>query len=283
MMSPTTTNIPDYLSPFTGEGVDFRDITNTGLDVRPIPLSAGVLQKSAPWRYEHVFSPFCRLYFARHGDMYIRANGKTFHLPRHGFLLIPAELHFHCGTDGSSEHLWIHFRLHPPWLEGFRLPVPIEANATTRNPARRIWQHLEAHAAPHQQVHMIKALLHLLFSDLNLTGRSLVPHQLQRALRIIQEHLQSPLAVRELAKMAGYSPEHLAHLFRKHLRLSPSEFIRNTRIREAARRLAYTTDTIEAIADDLCFANRHHLSRVFKMVIKEPPAAFRDRIKKQHR
>lgn len=272
---------PDYLSPFTGDGIDFRNLTEAGLDVRPVPLSAGTLGKNAEWHYEHVFSPFWRLYFARHANMFIRSGGKTFRLPALGFLLIPAEMHFHCDSDGSTEHLWIHFSLQPRWLEGFKQPFSINGQAMTRGLARTLWQHMESGSPAHSQLHLAKALLHILFSCLNLFAPSRVPHPLQRALRVIRQQLHSSLSVRELARQSGCSPEHLAHLFRKHLQHSPSEYIRKIRIQEAARRLAYTEDTIEAIADDLRFANRHHLSRVFKTVMREPPAAFRKRFKER--
>ncbi|MEX0324650.1 MAG: helix-turn-helix domain-containing protein [Puniceicoccaceae bacterium] len=272
-------NPPDYLSPFTGDGVNFEETTGPGLDIRPIPLSAGVLQDGIPWTYDHVFSPFCRLYFARHGDLYIRTENKTYQVPANGFLLIPAEFTFHCGTDGSAEHLWIHFRVQPPWLEGFKRPVVNPGDSTSRELAGQLWKLLARSSFPNPGIHLVKSLLHLLFRGLKLSATSPIPPQLQSAFHIVNEHLYSPLSVKELAQKVGYSPEHLSHLFRKHLKQSPSDFIRKARIHEAARRLAYTDDTIEAIADDLCFANRHHLSRVFKTVINEPPAAFRNRIR----
>lgn len=268
-----------YLTPFTGDGIDFAEITGPGLDIRLVPLSAGVLPKGVPWAYNHVFSPFCRLYFARHGDMFIRTEHRTYPVPRNSFLLIPAEFNFHCGTGGSAEHLWVHFSVQPPWLEGFKLPLAIPGDATSRGLARRIWQCLGQSPFPNPGIHLVKALLHLLFSGLRLSATSSIPPQLQNAFNIANKHLQVPLSVKDFARMVGYSPEHFSHLFRKHLNQSPSEFIRTARIHEAARRLAYTDDTIEAIADDLCFANRHHFSRVFKAVLDESPAAFRERVK----
>lgn len=269
----------DYLSPFTGDGVNFEEIIGPGLDIRPVPLSAGVLQDGIPWSYDHVFSPFCRLYFARHSDMFIRTEERRFTIPKNGFLLIPSEFNFHCASKGSTEHLWIHFSLQPPWLEGFKLPISNHGDSTSRDLADRLWKILARSTFPNQGIHLVKALLHLLFSGLKLSATSTIPVQLQNVFHIMNQHLHEPLSVGDLARKVGYSPEHLSHLFRKHLDQSPSDFIRRARIHEAARRLAYTDDTIEAIADDLCFANRHHLSRVFKTVIKEPPAAFRTRIR----
>ncbi|MEX0332689.1 MAG: helix-turn-helix domain-containing protein [Puniceicoccaceae bacterium] len=272
-------NPADYLSAFTGDGINFEETTGPGLDIRAIPLSAGALQDGIPWAYDHVFSPFCRLYYARHGDMFIKNDRRTYRVPENGFLLIPAEYNFHCASSGSVEHLWIHFSIQPPWLEGFKRPVVNTGDSASRELAEKLWKLLARSSFPNPGIHLVKALLHLLFSGLKLSAVSPIPPQFQNAFHIINEHLHEPLSVKELARKVGYSPEHLSHLFRKHLKQSPSDFIRKARIHEAARRLAYTDDTIEAIADDLCFANRHHLSRVFKAVINEPPAAFRNRIR----
>jgi transcriptional regulator GlxA family with amidase domain len=155
--------------------------------------------------------------------------------------------------------------------------VAIEGEAASRSLAQGIWKDLDARSPLNRQVHHIKSLLHLLFASLNIADQPAFPHQLLRAMEAIRKHLYKPLSVEDLARLAGYSPEHLAHLFRKHVKQSPSACIREHRIREAARRLAYTDDTIEVIADDLCFANRHHMSRLFKSIMKEAPATFRKR------
>jgi AraC-like DNA-binding protein len=275
-MSATLQHLPsNYHAHFTGDGIDFAATTQTGVDIRPIPLSAGVLPKGQPWDYHHVFSPFCRLYFARHAHLYINSEGARHRVPRNGFLLIPAEFNFHCASDASTEHLWIHFNLQPAWLDGFKQPIAMVGDPTSRALANRLWECLNRPDFPDAGIHKVKALLHALFSELNLSAKSSVPPQLHKAMELINAHLHHGLTVQELARKAGYSPEHLAHLFRKHLQTSPSACIRSARIHEAARRLAYTPDTIDAIADDLGFANRHHFSRTFKATLNQSPAAFR--------
>lgn len=270
---------PDYQSPFTGEGLNLQELTSPGLDIRPVPLSAGQYPKRRPWCFERVFSPFCRLYFARHNDMVVQLAHRAYRVPTNGFLLIPLELHFRCFTEGSAAHLWVHFQLIPAWLPAFSEPVPLAGTPVTRGLQRQLEHDINGNAPLHQIVHRAKALLHALFSERSLPDQNPVPHKLHKALAILHNHLEKPLTVSDMARKAGYSPEYLAQLFRRHLQASPAALLRKARVREAARRLAYTDLTIEAIADDLCFANRHHFSRIFSRQMNESPARFRKRVR----
>lgn len=264
--------------PYTGAGLDLQGLTRRGLEIRPIPLSAGLNPDGGSWAYEHVFSPFSRVYFARHDNLFVESEGEQYQIPENGFLLIPAQLHFNCHAGQRQEHMWIHFDLDPPYLHEFSRPVRIEGNATTHANARLVWDTVENSSSLHVCVHRIKALLHLLLGEMDLGRESTLPVQLHRALRLMNHSVAEIRTVSDLARLAGYSPEHLAYLFRRHTQSSPSDFLRQCRTREVARRLAYTDATIEQIADELGFANRHHLSRLFKRMMNESPATFRRRL-----
>lgn len=287
----------DYREPFTGTGTDLRGQTNSGLDLRPVPLSAGFMaQTDRSWNFEHVFSPFWRLYFADHQDMYLVAEDGTHAVPAGGFLLVPSEYHFHCRTKGCSRHLWIHFSLQPPFLRTLKAPYALSGTCRENHAAqalaalaRDIAQdlHKEQGDASVQAgvqdrfrlTHRIQGLLHLVLAEVPFDRHPRLPIALERGLRTAHEHIHEPVSIAQLARKAGVSPEHMAQLFRQHLQQSPSDYLRTLRIREAARRLAYTDDTIDAIADSVSFANRHHFSRVFKKMMNEAPAAFRTRVR----
>ena len=54
-------------------------------------------------------------------------------------------------------------------------------------------------------------------------------------------------------------------------------------MRESARLLLQSDETIDAIADDTGFPNRAYFSRVFKQITGEAPAGFRRKHQKQER
>jgi YesN/AraC family two-component response regulator len=53
------------------------------------------------------------------------------------------------------------------------------------------------------------------------------------------------------------------------------------RVREAARLLLQTNQTIDAIAEQTGFPNRAYFSRIFKKVTDEAPAGFRRKHQRQ--
>jgi AraC-like DNA-binding protein len=141
---------------------------------------------------------------------------------------------------------------------------------------------ISAHKAPKKRLfsrryHQAKALTHLVAAELPGKRTSSPPVRLLDTLKHIHSHLGDNLRVNRLAEISGYSPEYLSTLFRKHCRQTPHAYIRDVRMREAARRLAYTQDSIDRIAGDLGYANRHHFTRLFGQSLNESPAKFRKR------
>jgi YesN/AraC family two-component response regulator len=51
--------------------------------------------------------------------------------------------------------------------------------------------------------------------------------------------------------------------------------VREIRVREAASLLLRTNESLDEIAEKTGFVNRFYMSRVFKKVTKESPAAYR--------
>ena len=79
----------------------------------------------------------------------------------------------------------------------------------------------------------------------------------------------------ELARLAGRSTAGFIRWFKERTGQTPHEYLARRRIREASRRLRFTGESIEAIAEASGFPNRHYFTRVFKAVAGIGPAAFR--------
>jgi AraC family transcriptional regulator of arabinose operon len=59
--------------------------------------------------------------------------------------------------------------------------------------------------------------------------------------------------------------------------VSPSRFLSQVRVREAARLLANTDYSLDEIAEQTGFPDRYYMSRVFKRILEDSPAHFRKR------
>lgn len=82
-----------------------------------------------------------------------------------------------------------------------------------------------------------------------------------------------PLA--ELARERGLSPTAYSHHFRARTGLTPTRFMTEVRIQEAARLLLSTSWTLERIAHECGFANANHFGKVFHKLRHQNAGAYR--------
>src|SRR5499427_935096 len=95
----------------------------------------------------------------------------------------------------------------------------------------------------------------------------------------IQNHLDSPLPLDELAEVAHFSPFHFHRIFRGMLGESVKEHVRRLRLERAAHRLRFTGQPVTEIAFDAGYETHESFTRAFAAMFGEPPTEFRN----QHR
>ncbi len=102
-----------------------------------------------------------------------------------------------------------------------------------------------------------------------------MPNDLRLVTEYIEQHLGEDLNNERLAEVAYCSSGHLIRTFGKLLNQTPANYVRERRLTAAAHRLAYTDDSIDQIAEELGFPNRHYLTRVFTKTMGCAPARYR--------
>ena len=106
-------------------------------------------------------------------------------------------------------------------------------------------------------------------------GPRLIAWQRRRVLEHIEENLAKPIRNRDLAALVDFSEFHFNVAFRNSLGTPPHEFLTRRRI-ERARQLMLSTDmSLCDIAAECGLADQAHLSRLFRKVVGETPAAWR--------
>ncbi len=85
----------------------------------------------------------------------------------------------------------------------------------------------------------------------------------QRMQDYIEQHLDSPVTLQQLAKAAGYSPWHATRVFKELVGMPPSEYLRARRLSRAALRLRDTNDRILDVALDSAFGSHEGFTRAF--------------------
>ncbi len=119
------------------------------------------------------------------------------------------------------------------------------------------------------------ALLHVVLSRPEIVWQSEVPASMVSVIRHIEESYAGPLYVHELARIGGMSETAFRRKFEACRGVSPSQFVAQVRVREAAHLLASTELEMSRIAELSGFPNAAYMSRVFRHITGESPARFR--------
>ncbi len=101
--------------------------------------------------------------------------------------------------------------------------------------------------------------------------------QIRRALAAIEEHLDRPLAMAELARRAGYSPWHFQRVFMALVDESVASYVRRRRLTEAARMLRSEPEQrLLDVALAVGFESHEAFTRAFRRESGHTPSGFRN-------
>ncbi|MCW6007603.1 AraC family transcriptional regulator [Micromonospora sp. CPCC 205371] len=97
----------------------------------------------------------------------------------------------------------------------------------------------------------------------------------QQALRYVQDNLDRPLAVDELARHVHLSRRHLTRLFTEYVGRSPAAYVEQARLDHAAALLVRTDLPIKQVAGAVGYADVTQFTRAFTRRLGTPPGRFR--------
>lgn len=101
--------------------------------------------------------------------------------------------------------------------------------------------------------------------------------QFTPVLEHIRDHFASPVAVNDLARLAGMSVRGFQRHFKKAFQLTPSAYVRQFRIGKVCQLLVETDETITAIALETGFSDHSHMIREFAGTMNLTPGDYRRR------
>jgi AraC family transcriptional regulator len=100
--------------------------------------------------------------------------------------------------------------------------------------------------------------------------------QLNRAIDYMEENLDRPLGLPDVAHAVGLSATQFARRFKQSTGSAPHQYLMRRRVERARRLLVETDNAIAQIAFACGFAHQEHLTRVFRRLSGETPARFRN-------
>lgn len=102
---------------------------------------------------------------------------------------------------------------------------------------------------------------------------------IRRALRIVEEELETPLRVADLAERCGYSENYFRQVFRQSVGMMPNAYINQRKIAKAKELMLYSEQNVTQIAEKLGYQSIHYFSRLFKKVSGITPTDYISRVK----
>ena len=101
------------------------------------------------------------------------------------------------------------------------------------------------------------------------------PELLQRLLSLAATYMEQPLSLADLAQRAGCSPSTVTRLFRRHLGISPTQWIIRTKMEYAAQLLTTTRLAVGEVARQVGVDEPLYFSKLFKKVRGVSPSVYR--------
>lgn len=102
-----------------------------------------------------------------------------------------------------------------------------------------------------------------------------IDHRISDAMQYIEKHSPRRITNEELAERANMAINSFARLFKFHTGVSVQQYILKSRVERASGLMHHSNKTIDEIAYDCGFSDRHHFSRVFKQLMDITPAYYK--------
>ena len=105
---------------------------------------------------------------------------------------------------------------------------------------------------------------------------------IQRTKKFLEEHLASPIRLRDIGRAVGASPAYLTDLFRRIEGVSLHQYLTQLRLARALAELPHT-ESLTDLALDTGFSSHSHFSAVFRRAFDCTPSQFREQARRQLR
>lgn len=239
------------------------------------------------WQYHDLAAPFWRVYCNFNDAASFIADGKEYKLEPGKIFLISPDTSFAAESNGEVDHFYLHFQACEPFDLCSGVIMSWEGDAPLLQQVEDL-KTLLAHEedgdeaeqgnAPHMELSMRCMLLAqtmLLRVPPRKLQRSWSDKRVLKVIDFMEEHYHERLTNQMFADIADMNPNAFARLFKEETGVAPQRFLMHKRIKEACLQLRYSKYSIDEIAENIGFCDRHYFSRIFTKMRCMSPANFR--------
>ncbi len=261
------------------------------------------------WNFQHVISPFSRLWLIMNGRAVVKHHGRTFPLEPGKLHLIPPFAMHDCTCASRLDHYHLHFvsRLStgidllslldcefelPASAETLKHFQRLEAIHPERklpcfDPAQEEYRHFPMSAE--QRAHELagadwleaNGILSLLLSPFLRSARghagahARATQQFLAVQQFIHERMHEQLRLADLARVAELHPTYFSDRFRELVGVRPLEYLMRRRIERAQYLLLTSCGSVKQVAAEVGVPDAAYFSRVFARFCGCSPSAYR--------
>lgn len=248
----------------------YQDKRVWGKSVNGNILAANKQICSADWRVEGKEETFHRIYYVYKGKVIYEYEERVVRLKTNHLYIFPPNKPYKMKHNPHHpfEVMWFHLDYAFPLVEDI-----FEVNIKTDSTEQKLIHALEGVISEEQIVgeKIFDALLTLLQIKYGIK-KELFP-DVEKIVKYINEHIHENINNEELAKVAGYNTNYMIKRFKKHVGLSPRQYIIQTRM-NYARKYLINGNSVRQTACLLGYDDANLLSRDFKKYYHKPPSYY---------
>lgn len=231
------------------------------------------------WTQKNISASYWRLYWNKAPGAFVKIGDMERELTPDSVSLMSPGTTYSTRAVSEVEHFYVHFSVGAP----FDCVVPALFQLREHRLPALASDALEAFFADRYSWRTVIAVKTLVMSALLELQDNVVPQLKQFDPRIRQTlnllDAGRNISNRELARQAGMSLNSFLILFQRETGLPPQEWFRRKRLEQACKRLHFSEESIEEIAEASGFCDRYHFSKVFKKTYAIGPAEYRQQVR----
>lgn len=261
------------------------------------------------WECNDLKVPFWRMYHNSISGSTIKYKERTIHLDQEIILIIPPNTSFssqlkqkyHSGDEsikgrsfgtsdnletlkstGKVDHLFIHFSLGYP-LDFVNNDIyEIKFDQSNHKLLKEIKEACTTNTITgFRECLLTKQLLLdcLLTLPNNIWESGNIDFRILKSIKFVESNFKTKITNEQLADEASMATNSFARLFKMSIGITTQQYILKLKVQAACNFMHHTNKSLDQIAFECGFSDRHHFSKIFKKVLKVNPSDYKRRLK----